>query len=177
MDLSFTYVFSVSQPCVDRWLHPLMRPWSSHVRPCSFQPDWGLERPNPDGLLWPVFNLVTSPNLRSFRPGLEPKQAWLGFSSAQNGLDRFRTSGTKSLVTASDRDKETAKSRGIRCSAHLGAQEATAQHGHHRDGNGEGELFLSDVHAPCRLLSGKAPRPSLSSSSLGLGFLVLGTTG
>ena len=114
----------------------------------------------------------------SVKSGTKTGLAWILICTKRPGsISDLQTSGTKSLVTASDRDRASARHPLLRTPGGAGGDGATAQHSHHHDGNGEGELFLSDVHAPCRLLSGKAPRPSLSSSSLGLGFLVLGTTG
>jgi hypothetical protein len=66
-----------------------------------------------------------------------------------------------------------------------GGDGTAARHAHHRDGNGDGERFPSDVHAPRRLLSGKVPRPSpllrlsrvLGSWDWGLGHSKIGFGG
>lgn len=58
---------------------------------------------------------------------------------------------------------QTLRERRARVSAaprSWGVQEETARHGHHRDGNGDGEGSLSDVHGLRGLLSGKRPPPS-----------------
>lgn len=96
--------------------------------------------------------------MRLFRPGIEPKLSRLGLPPTLDEPDRSPVSyPPERSRPRGDGWGEATVQLGPRGA---GGDGAAARHGHHRDANGDDERFPSDVHAPRRLLSGKAPRPS-----------------
>jgi hypothetical protein len=99
-----------------RWMH-LIQVYnvkrdgvSFSIRPRSFPPDW----PVPDGMLRPVSNPDANGNMRSFRPGLEPKLASLfPVSTARSGTrpPALRI-GSGSCATTRAVEQATAGQRG-----------------------------------------------------------------